>query len=61
MENAASIDTTIAGGQHGHLGLVIMPARYLQLTGHPFAPPHNPGPTPIMPTPYMTAANAKNV
>eukprot|EP00957_Ditylum_brightwellii_P112076 8546063-Ditylum_brightwellii.AAC.1 len=26
MENAALIDTTIDGGLHGHLGLVITPA-----------------------------------
>eukprot|EP00957_Ditylum_brightwellii_P173678 13223752-Ditylum_brightwellii.AAC.2 len=39
MENVALIDTTIGGGHHGHLGLVITPARHLQLTGHPFGPP----------------------
>eukprot|EP00957_Ditylum_brightwellii_P007305 554938-Ditylum_brightwellii.AAC.1 len=44
MENAALIDTMIGGGLHGHPGLVITPARYLQLTGRPFAPPQNPGP-----------------
>eukprot|EP00957_Ditylum_brightwellii_P120577 9198268-Ditylum_brightwellii.AAC.1 len=61
MENAASIDTTIGGGLHGHLGLVITPARYLQLTGHPFVPPQNPEPTPIMPNQFMTAAEAETI
>eukprot|EP00957_Ditylum_brightwellii_P151033 11500622-Ditylum_brightwellii.AAC.1 len=59
MENTALIDTTIAGGLHGHLGLVITQARYLQLTGHPFVPPQNPGPTPIMSNQFMTAAEAE--
>eukprot|EP00957_Ditylum_brightwellii_P171209 13033369-Ditylum_brightwellii.AAC.2 len=59
MENAALIDTTIGGSHHGHIGLVIMPTRYLQLTGHPFATPQNPGPTPIIPNQFMTAAEAE--
>eukprot|EP00957_Ditylum_brightwellii_P088093 6710498-Ditylum_brightwellii.AAC.1 len=61
IENAASIDTTIGGGHHGHLGLVITPARCLQLTCHPFAPPQNPGPTPTMPNQFMTPAEAKAI
>eukprot|EP00957_Ditylum_brightwellii_P101174 7710183-Ditylum_brightwellii.AAC.1 len=61
MENAASIDTTIGDGHHGHLGLVIMPATYFQLTGHPFAPPQNHGPTPIMPNQFMTATEAETI
>eukprot|EP00957_Ditylum_brightwellii_P167030 12716078-Ditylum_brightwellii.AAC.1 len=46
MENASSVEATFGGGLHGHLGLVITPARYLQVTGNNFAPPANPGPTP---------------
>eukprot|EP00957_Ditylum_brightwellii_P035806 2714776-Ditylum_brightwellii.AAC.1 len=29
MQNAALINTTIGGGQHGHPGLIITPTRYL--------------------------------
>eukprot|EP00957_Ditylum_brightwellii_P032356 2451018-Ditylum_brightwellii.AAC.1 len=53
MENVVLIKTTIRGGLHSHPGLVITPELYLQLTGNVFVPPPNPGPTPIMPTPYM--------
>eukprot|EP00957_Ditylum_brightwellii_P163901 12478183-Ditylum_brightwellii.AAC.1 len=61
MENAASIDTIIGGGLHGHLALVITPARYLQLTGHSFVPPQNPRPTPIMPNQFMMTAEAETI
>eukprot|EP00957_Ditylum_brightwellii_P022958 1732993-Ditylum_brightwellii.AAC.1 len=33
MENAATMDTTVGGGAHGHLGLVLTGQHYLQLTG----------------------------
>ena len=57
MENAASVPTTLGGGNHGHLALVMNPARYLALSGGaPFIPPRNPGPVPVPPTPFMTAA-----
>eukprot|EP00957_Ditylum_brightwellii_P031589 2395451-Ditylum_brightwellii.AAC.1 len=54
MENASSIEATFGGGMHGHLGLVLTPARYMQITRHVFNPSVNPGPNPIMPHPYMT-------
>eukprot|EP00957_Ditylum_brightwellii_P209531 15362138-Ditylum_brightwellii.AAC.1 len=61
MENAASIEKTLGGGLHGHLGLVITPARHLQLTGNPFAPPPNSGPTSVMPNPFMMAVDAETI
>eukprot|EP00957_Ditylum_brightwellii_P195788 14916738-Ditylum_brightwellii.AAC.1 len=55
MENAASVPTTLGGGNHGHLALVMNPARYLALSkGAPFIPPRNLGPVPVPPTPFMT-------
>ena len=41
--NCASVPSTLGGGAHGLLGLGLTPATYLQLTGHAFAWPHNPG------------------
>eukprot|EP00957_Ditylum_brightwellii_P106836 8150585-Ditylum_brightwellii.AAC.1 len=32
MENTATMDTTVGGGAHGHLGLVLTGQHYLQLT-----------------------------
>jgi hypothetical protein len=41
---AATIPTTLRGGNHGHAGLIIKPAKYLTMTGGTaFAPPGNPG------------------
>lgn len=41
--NASSVPTTIGGGNHGHLGLVLSDLRYATLSNTPFATPHNPG------------------
>eukprot|EP00957_Ditylum_brightwellii_P031986 2425287-Ditylum_brightwellii.AAC.1 len=57
MENEASVATTLGGRNHGHLALVMNPTQYLALSGGaPFLPPHNPGPVPVPPTPFMTAS-----
>ena len=41
---AATIPTTIGGGNHGHAGIIIEPAKYLIMTGRTvFAQPGNPG------------------
>jgi len=41
---AATIPTTIGGGNHGHAGIIIEPAKYLIMTGETvFAQPGNPG------------------
>jgi len=46
--NAASVETTRGGGQHGYLAIVLEPATYTTLTGATFMPPTNPGPVPII-------------
>eukprot|EP00957_Ditylum_brightwellii_P044204 3354237-Ditylum_brightwellii.AAC.1 len=61
MKNAASIDATIGGGMHRHLALALTPAIYLQVTGHAFAPPVNPGPNPVIPTPYLMVQKADQI
>jgi hypothetical protein len=50
-----------SGYLSSHLGLVLNPARYIQITGHVFNPPVNPGPNPVMPHPYMTVQEAEIV
>lgn len=42
--NARSIHTTLGGGQHGHLGLVLTPQQYALLTPQPYVRPPRPPP-----------------
>eukprot|EP00957_Ditylum_brightwellii_P034851 2640479-Ditylum_brightwellii.AAC.1 len=60
MENAAPVQSILGGGNHGYLSLVITPARYQQVMGHIFIPPPNPGPVPIIPRLFMTAAEIRH-
>jgi len=46
--NAASVTSTLGGGNHGLLGLTILPATYQTVTGHVFVAPVNPGSLPII-------------
>ena len=39
----ANIPTTLGGGNHGHAGILMDPARYLLTAGVPFVNPVNPG------------------
>ena len=39
----ANIPTTLGGGNHGHAGILMDPARYLLIAGLPFTNPANPG------------------
>ena len=39
----ANIPTTLGGGNHGHAGILMDPARYLAIAGVPFNNPANPG------------------
>ena len=39
----ANIPTTLGGGNHGHAGILMDPARYLVIAGVPFNNPVNPG------------------
>ena len=47
--NAASIPSTLGGGNHGLLGLVLAAATYQLFTGHAFVMPLNPGAVPVIP------------
>ena len=47
-ENAALIDTTHGGGQHGYLAIVLDPNTYYTLTGETFIAPTNPFLVPII-------------
>ena len=47
--NASSVPTTLGGGAHGHLGLMLGPATYLAITGHNYAIPADPGAQPVIP------------
>ncbi len=62
--NARSIHTTLGGGQHGHLGLVLTPAQYALLSPHPYVRPHRPPPLVIpayqLPHVVQTAQNNHN-
>jgi hypothetical protein len=43
--NASSVPSTLGGGNNGHLGLLLSPARYTALPNTlPFVSPNNPGP-----------------
>ena len=43
--NASSVPSTLGGGQHGHLGLLLPAARYIALAHTvPWISPGNPGP-----------------
>ena len=55
--NAAVIPTTLGGGQHGHLGLVMKDQLYQTLSGTVFIVPPDPGPLPLFnPNRTYTAA-----
>lgn len=46
--NAASLPTTLGGGQHGHIGLVMNDILYATLSITPYIHPVNPGQLPIL-------------
>ena len=46
--NAASVETTWWGGQHGYLAIVLEPNVHTTLIGATFMPPVNPGSVPII-------------
>ena len=47
--NAASIPTTLGGGNHGYLGLILSPSSYMTITTTPFQEPNYPGQHPTIP------------
>ena len=53
-DNAASLPTTLGGGQHGHIGIIMTPQLYTTLAKTPCKGPTDPGITPI----HATGASA---
>ena len=47
--NAASLPTTLGGGQHGHVGLIMTPILYTTLSDIPYTYPNDPGPDILQP------------
>ena len=54
--NAASLATTLGGGQHGHIGLIMTPILYATLSIAPYLNPPDPGPIPILAAGVTAAA-----
>ena len=53
--NASSVPTTLGGGNHGYLGIILTPAEYRRIApNNPFTKPPNPGV--LVPNPNSTAA-----
>ena len=46
--NAASLSTTLGGGNHGHIGLVMNDILYTTLSPTPYHHPVDPGPLPML-------------
>ena len=47
--NAASLPTTLGGGQHGHIGIAMSPILYATISAVPYIQPADPGPEPLFP------------
>ena len=58
--NVSSVLTTLGGGNHGYLGLVVSAAAYQRLTGAALVTPFNPGQTPLIPA-GVTAAQMAGI
>ena len=44
--NAVALPTTLGGGQHGHIGLIMTPLLYTTLSPTPYVAPNDPGTSP---------------
>ena len=58
--NAASIPTTLGGGNHGYLGLILSPAAYATIAATQFVEPIYPGQHPNVPA-DTSAANTSTI
>ena len=47
-DNASAVKTTLGGGNHGLLALLLPPPAYFALTGHHWVEPIHPGNPPIV-------------
>ena len=45
--NAATMQTTLGGGRHGHIGMIMKPALYATLSQVAYEKPEDPGPLPV--------------
>ena len=58
--NSASIPTTLGGGNHSYLGLILSPSAYVTITATPFQGPNYPGQYPTIPA-GTNAANTSAI
>ena len=58
--NAASVPTTLGGGNHGYLGLILSPATYATISQTAFIEPVYPGQHPAIPA-TINAANTSTI
>ena len=58
--NAASIPTTLGGGNHSYLGFILSPSAYATITTTPFQELNYPGQHPTIPT-RTNAANTSTI
>ena len=58
--NAASVPTTLGGGNHGNLGLILSPATYATISPTAFNEPAYPGQHPAIPA-STNAANTNAI
>ena len=58
--NAASLPTTLGGGQHGHIGIIMTPQLYTTLANTPYESPNDPGITPTHATGVSAAIRQTN-
>ena len=58
--NAASIPTTLGGGNHSYLSLILSPSTYATITATPLQEPNYPGQHPSIPARTNTA-NTSNI
>ena len=49
IENASSMHSTLGGGNHGFLGLILTPEKCFIVAGYTFEPYVNPGALPVIP------------
>ena len=45
--NAATLPTTLGGGRHGHIGIIMQPTLYTTLSTVAYNTPTDPGPLPV--------------
>ena len=49
IKNASLYPSELGGGNHGYLGLILIPEKHVLVTGHTFTPHPNPGSLPTFP------------